>query len=876
MIVPFAETELIPFFQWLLRTSVQASVLVCLILAVQAVLRRKLGARWHYCLWLLLLVRLIMPGAPQSSFSVFNLMPFGQGQQAAIAPEVIVPEPTAAPAARMPTPVPKPTTVAPAQPPGQPIPAQRAPFRVQPVPLIWALGALLVAVYAVGQNIALSSRIARQRQVTDEGVLGLLENCKETMGVRAYLSVVETPRVKSPALLGFIRPRLLLPEGMVETLDRDELRYVFLHELAHLKRRDIAVNWLMAALQLMHWFNPLIWYAFYRMRADREIACDALVLSRTQPGESQHYGRTIVNLLEHFSVAQRLPAVAGILEDRSQLKRRITMITRFRKDTYWRSALAIVLLLTVGCMALTDARGGRQASLFKSRSSLLPPDEEYEALLEERMEVMHKELDTSVSLDFAQGTDVRDILSFLSDFGRINIVLDERVMFPPEGFPTAPREETSTTTPRAIEPSIPSDIIRVYLKDIPLQDALEALLKPTGLGYVVQPHFVWVSRPDVLRHESFEPIQNRFALPRAARGDIDGAKAKLQTMWMRLRNSNVSADFAEGTDIRDIFGFLSDFAQVNIVLDERVMLSPAPPPPARRGPPVGRPHRPRERGAEDSAEEGTPGGITPNIHSEIRRTYLRDIALRDAMKAFLSQMGLSYSVQPEFVWVSRPDILRKESFELLETRQYQIKETDDPEKILARLRHQIPDIVQPYTGEVLSSMELNSETRALTVHHIPSRLKIVEEVLGVEGEPVIERRGQIEQKLGTRVSLDYSEGTDIRDVLSFLADFAGVNMVLDERVMLPPVPPPAAPGTPRVTVRGLPGADRADTSARPAVGGIERTIEGEIRRIYVKSIPLGHALVAICKPMGLDFIVLPEYVWVSRPDILRSEAREER
>jgi len=51
--------------------------------------------------------------------------------------------------------------------------------------------------------------------------------------------------------------------------------------LAHLKRRGIYLGWLTSLLQILHWFSPIIWFAFYRMRADWELACDALVLTRT-------------------------------------------------------------------------------------------------------------------------------------------------------------------------------------------------------------------------------------------------------------------------------------------------------------------------------------------------------------------------------------------------------------------------------------------------------------------------------------------------------------------------------------------------------------------------------------------------------------------
>ena len=64
-----------PLFQWLLKTTIQGSILICLILLIKSVLRYKLLIRWHYCLWLLLLVRLAMPWTPQSRISIFNLIP---------------------------------------------------------------------------------------------------------------------------------------------------------------------------------------------------------------------------------------------------------------------------------------------------------------------------------------------------------------------------------------------------------------------------------------------------------------------------------------------------------------------------------------------------------------------------------------------------------------------------------------------------------------------------------------------------------------------------------------------------------------------------------------------------------------------------------
>jgi hypothetical protein len=62
-----------PFFEWLFRSTVQAGIVVCLILLIQAAMRNRLAARWHYALWLILVVRMVLPWAPQRRFSIFNL-----------------------------------------------------------------------------------------------------------------------------------------------------------------------------------------------------------------------------------------------------------------------------------------------------------------------------------------------------------------------------------------------------------------------------------------------------------------------------------------------------------------------------------------------------------------------------------------------------------------------------------------------------------------------------------------------------------------------------------------------------------------------------------------------------------------------------------
>lgn len=346
-------TRIQPFFDWLLHSTLQISIIICLILLVQVVLRNRLSARWHYALWLILIIRMVMPIAPQSRFSIFN---FTTPQSKTEAPGYALSESMVTP----PEPIEDSST---ASQENANTTTQRSLKLSTFLPLIWLAGALALGCYIIICNFNLSRTTSKENPSTDKEMLELLEECKSEIKLRTIVTLILTEKVSTPILMGFIRPRLLVPKSIMNELTREQLRYIFLHELAHVKRHDIALGWLTAVLQILHWFNPLVWFAFYRMRASRELACDAFVLSHTRGQGKQDYGRAIVTLLENFSVPKSLPGLAGILESKSQLKRRITMITKFKKNSYRWSPLPIVLIAILACISLADSKPEQSAEI---------------------------------------------------------------------------------------------------------------------------------------------------------------------------------------------------------------------------------------------------------------------------------------------------------------------------------------------------------------------------------------------------------------------------------------------------------------------------------------------------------------------------------
>jgi tetratricopeptide (TPR) repeat protein len=140
------------------------------------------------------------------------------------------------------------------------------------------------------------------------------------------------------------------------------------------------------------------------MRADRELASDALALSYMQGEDSSRYGGALINLLERFSHTQHLPAVAGILENKAQLKRRLIMIAKFKRPTLLPGILAIALLVLLSGCLLTDSKGSyvsqtsRQATSSNSQAQN-NLDKGVQAFSENKYDAAIQFLEKAIQLD---------------------------------------------------------------------------------------------------------------------------------------------------------------------------------------------------------------------------------------------------------------------------------------------------------------------------------------------------------------------------------------------------------------------------------------------------------------------------------------------
>lgn len=348
-------------FDWVWSTSGKVSLLIVFLLLIKYVFKNKIGARLHYLLWSVVLISLIVPWTPQSSLSLYNLLNLSMRQTSVIFEEVNnspIADPTVnGISSEVNANTSEPIAVAQSQSslPNTQKSSAISPFIHKLLFLIWMMGIVSFITVTIRANRRFALRIQGQ-PVENLKLLSAFKMEKDKLNINKEIPLIQTKQVRSPSLYGLFHPRLLIPVGILEEFNSEQLSHVFCHELLHFKRKDLWVNWITQGLLTLHWFNPLVWYAFLRLREDQEMACDAVALEHLGTNNAKNYAYTLITLLEKNSNRSRIASLASLSGTQFQIGRRIEMIKGFHKTSIKWSLLVIGIVVTLAFVTLSNAK----------------------------------------------------------------------------------------------------------------------------------------------------------------------------------------------------------------------------------------------------------------------------------------------------------------------------------------------------------------------------------------------------------------------------------------------------------------------------------------------------------------------------------------
>ena len=358
------------FIKILLSLSVSGALLLLLILGLKPLYKNKFSKRWQYYIWIVVALRFLLPFTPDTTI-VGSL--FEKFDTAAItneiptSPNVPVPADTGNSKAE-PTQTNREITTA----------AMREPFnKYVCLFFIWSALALVLFVRKVTVYQGFIQYIkAGNKEVSDIKILNLLSDCEEKLNIKTRVELSCNPLIASPMLIGFFRPRIILPVGELED---KELSYIFVHELTHYKQRDMFYKWLIQIVVCVHWFNPFVYLLEKEVNKSCELSCDEKVISVLDDTARREYGDTLISFLKSNNLYKSSLASVTLTEGAEQLKERLGAIMNFKSKTKTIRVLTGILTLFIlsgavfiggySVSAAADSKGTSKSSIPEKKDN---------------------------------------------------------------------------------------------------------------------------------------------------------------------------------------------------------------------------------------------------------------------------------------------------------------------------------------------------------------------------------------------------------------------------------------------------------------------------------------------------------------------------
>ena len=374
----------------ILSLSLSGSLVIGGLLLLRPLVRGRSSRRWQYYIWLVAVLRLLLPFGPESSPAEELTRQVERTAVYAVGlPEVPVAadtNPEFAEAAGL------------VQEPEEPSRLREiGAAALDHLWVVWLAGALALLIRkATAYQSFVRYMRAGWTAIEDPAVLDLAAEAGAAVGVKRPVEVYVNPMAASPLLLGTLRPRVVLPSA---ELPAEDLRWVLRHELTHCRRWDGAYKWLVQLTVCVHWFNPLVHWMSREVERACELSCDEAVLRKLDEASRRSYGDALLRTMEIGGSYKAAAPSATLGESGALLKERLNAIMNFRKKGKLAAALSLALAVVLGLTAAAagaytgmSAREGEAGGLYNERVEKIENTDEARraAYLEARQTAMYK------------------------------------------------------------------------------------------------------------------------------------------------------------------------------------------------------------------------------------------------------------------------------------------------------------------------------------------------------------------------------------------------------------------------------------------------------------------------------------------------------
>ena len=316
----------------ILNMSITASLIILFVLLARLALK-KAPKIFSYALWAVVLFRLLCPVSITTDFSLLGLLdtPAVENTQHTTAMEYVPYDVVHTPDLEVQLPVPPVINEA----VNDALPQEHAALGADPLEgevavasFVWMIGVGTMVVYSVVTYLLLRRKLV--------GAVRLRDNIYLADGIR------------SPFVMGFIRPKIYLPSALSE----QEQSYIILPEQHHIRRGDHLIKALAFIALCIHWFNPLVWVAFVLSSKDMEMSCDEAVVKKLGHGIRADYSASLLSLATGRHIIAGTPLAFGEGDTKSRIKNMLN----WKKPKTWIMLVALIACVVAIVFCATNPR----------------------------------------------------------------------------------------------------------------------------------------------------------------------------------------------------------------------------------------------------------------------------------------------------------------------------------------------------------------------------------------------------------------------------------------------------------------------------------------------------------------------------------------
>ena len=360
-------------FSLLRQITIISSVLILVVLVIEKLLSKRLSLKIMLFLWLIVLIRLIIPSFVNSPIDLYKLIPEATLEQIT---EVI-----------------DNTQI-----------NQIFDYKIQPANsadttifdnynnsgtninaiyqiieyfknihlfiyaiFIWCLGVVLVASKKIYAGYKFSKIIADDKEIE---LTEAIEECRRRLKYNKKITIKKSRYVTAPITYGIVNPTILLPENLIENISQRKLLLILMHEISHIKRKDIFKNYIWLAAKTLHWFNPLVYIAYKQYLINVELTCDQMVIDNISADERFEYSQTLLDVIKMSSSHSVAKAPSGVsfCENNTKIRKRVEKMLNSKKQIKSAGIITVVFAFvlmfccfTTACFPIKDNTAAKEA-----------------------------------------------------------------------------------------------------------------------------------------------------------------------------------------------------------------------------------------------------------------------------------------------------------------------------------------------------------------------------------------------------------------------------------------------------------------------------------------------------------------------------------